>query len=150
MASKLTHPYVTHSRTQNKLKTISVPTPYYKHNANETVPKTHELKTKRGNEHPMTIAAHGGCRMKARPRHLQRKAMEGTARHGKARQGTARQASPSHARLSQASPRHSRPCQAFPRQVMARVCTENWRPISRQPHPTEQTLRIFAPKSGGQ
>ena len=32
---------------------------------------------------------------------------------------------------------------------MARVCAEKWQPVSGQPHPTEQTWRIFAPKSGG-
>ena len=102
--------------------------------------KTHEPKPKRGNQNTMTIAAHGGCRMKARVRHLQSKAM----------QGTARQASSSQARLSKGSPPlQARPGQARPSQVMARVCAENWRLVSGQPHPTEQTWRIFAPKSGG-
>ena len=90
----------------------------------------------------MTIAAHGGCRMKSRVRHLQSKAMQGTARHGTP-------GKPKLCRLSQASSRPSRPGQAKPRQVMARVCAENWRLVSGQPHPTEQTWRVFAPKSGG-
>ena len=81
--------------------------------------KTHEPKPKRGNENTMTIAAHGGCRMKARVRHLQSKAMQGTARHG----------TPGKLKPGKAKPGQPTPLQARP------GLSRSW--------------RVFAPKTGG-
>ena len=94
------------------------------------------------------------------------------AKQSKARQGTGREASPSQARLSHTSLRHSKPAYATPGQARPGQARSGQPKLlqasharlskhgallrrylaacfSSQRHPTEQTWRVFAPKSGG-
>ena len=94
------------------------------------------------------------------------------AKQSKARQGTGREASPSQARLSHTSLRHSKPAYATPGQARPGQARSSQPKLlqasharlskhgallrrylaacfSSQRHPTEQTWRVFAPKSGG-
>ena len=61
----------------------------------------------------MTIAATGGCCMKARVRHFQSKAMQGTARHGTPGRHKSGQAKPGQRTPLQSRPGHARSWRVF-------------------------------------